>query len=80
VPFFPQSSFLSELLFDEDWVVTRRCGAGSLRGSSPSGPLYYVSEVFNCIFNLGFCFEWHMESEVRIDKVAKVVPVSFSIS
>jgi hypothetical protein len=26
------------------------------------------------------CFEWHMESEVRSDEVAKVVPVSFSIA
>jgi hypothetical protein len=80
VSFFPQSSFFSELLFDEDWVVIGRCGAGSLQGSSPSGPWYYVSKVLNRVFNLGFCFEWHMESEVRSDEVAKVVPVSFSIA
>jgi hypothetical protein len=30
----------------------------------------------NLIFNLGFCFEWHMESEGRSDEVVKVVPVS----
>jgi hypothetical protein len=79
VPFSPQFSF-SELLFDEDWAVIGRCGAGSLRGSSPSGPLYSVSEVLNRVFNLGFCFEWHMESEVRSDEVAKIVPVGLSIA
>jgi hypothetical protein len=80
VSFLPEFSFFCELLFDEDWAVIGRCGVGILRGNSPSGPLYYVSEVLNRVFNLGFCFEWHKESEVRSDEVAKIVPVGFSIA
>jgi hypothetical protein len=77
---FPEPSFFSELLFDEDWAVIGLWGVGILRGSSPSGPLYYVSEVLNRIFNLGFCFEWHMESDAGRDEVAKIVPVGLSIA
>jgi hypothetical protein len=42
--------------------------------------LYYVSEVLNHVFNLGFCFEWHMVSEVRSDELTKIVPVGFTIA
>jgi hypothetical protein len=80
VPFFPESSFFCELLFNEDWAVIGRWGVGILRSSSPSGPLYYVSGILNRVFNLGFCFEWHMESEVRSDELAKIVPVGFTIA
>jgi hypothetical protein len=79
VQFFPEPSFFSELLFDEDWAVIGRWGVGILRNSSPSGPLYDVSEVLNRVFNLGVCFEWHMESGVRREVAAKIVPVALSI-
>jgi hypothetical protein len=42
--------------------------------------LYDVSEVLNRVFNLGVCFEWHMEREVRSEKVVKIVPLGLSIA
>jgi hypothetical protein len=42
--------------------------------------LYYVIEVLNCVFNLGLCFDWHMEIEGRSDEVAKIVSVGFTIA
>jgi hypothetical protein len=80
VPFFQESSFFSELLFNEYGAVRGRWGVGVLRGSSPTGPLYDVSEVLNRIFNLGVCFEWHVESEIHREEAAKIVPVGLSIA
>jgi hypothetical protein len=39
-----------------------------------------VSEALNRVFNLGVCFEWHMESEIRREEVAEIVPVGLSIA
>jgi hypothetical protein len=42
--------------------------------------LYSVVEVFNCVFNVGVSLEWNMESEVRGDEVAEIVPVGFAVA
>jgi hypothetical protein len=42
--------------------------------------LYDVSEILNRVFSLGICFEWHMESEVHREEVAKIVPGGLSIA
>jgi hypothetical protein len=67
-------------LFDKDRASVGRWDAGSLRGNIPSSSLYYVIEVFNCVLNLGVSFEWNMESEVRRDEVAEIVPVGFTVA
>jgi hypothetical protein len=62
-------------LFDED-----RASIGRWWGSIPSSPLYYVIEALNCVLNLGVSFEWNVESKVRRDEVAEIVPVGFTVA
>jgi hypothetical protein len=73
-------SLFSASFFYEYRASIGRWGVGCLRGSIPSSPLYYVIEVLNCVLNLGVSFEWNMESKVRRDEVAEIVPVGFTVA